>query len=303
VGAGQRLRWYMNFDDGIFGLYSRLYENRREVELSLEEYLGKCSDDPSYYAGAAELMLRAISELRLYGEPVKINAKLSRRKRRRARRGLSGCCTSTCLEAGAAPAILMSLISSPQYAPLVISAAAAVASAAAAWAVWQIHRRNQAIAVWDKLQERINNARSVGEFRAMREIVEEVKAHDHLILFQSAELYDKAGKALTFLCEAARTDRSPDSWEFVLNGDEQDLVHAFLQTMSVPIWVYRTTNLNLRWPLPKCQKQAAAAEVFHAMRSRLSGVRGPRWWRRHWADHKGVGRRSGRLREPPIAPN
>src|ERR671923_2351420 len=52
----------MQFDDGIFGLYSRLYENRREVELSLEEYLGKCSDDPSYYAGAAERMLRAIGE-------------------------------------------------------------------------------------------------------------------------------------------------------------------------------------------------------------------------------------------------
>src|SRR2546428_8354665 len=52
----------MNFDDGIFGLYSRLYENRREVELSLEDYLGKCSDDPSYYAGAAERMLHAIGE-------------------------------------------------------------------------------------------------------------------------------------------------------------------------------------------------------------------------------------------------
>src|SRR5499427_5245757 len=52
----------MKFDDGIFGLYSRLYDNRREVEFSLEEYLGKCSDDPSYYAGAAERMLRAIGE-------------------------------------------------------------------------------------------------------------------------------------------------------------------------------------------------------------------------------------------------
>ena len=39
-------------DDGIFGLYSRLYENRREVEYSLEDYLGKCSDDPAFYAGA-----------------------------------------------------------------------------------------------------------------------------------------------------------------------------------------------------------------------------------------------------------
>ena len=57
----------MKFDDGIFGLYSRLYENRREVEFSLEEYLGKCSDDPSYYAGAAERMLRAI------GDPVMVD--------------------------------------------------------------------------------------------------------------------------------------------------------------------------------------------------------------------------------------
>src|ERR1700741_5044955 len=57
----------MKFDDGIFSLYSRLYENRREIELSLEDYLGKCSDDPSYYAGAAERMLTAI------GEPVMVD--------------------------------------------------------------------------------------------------------------------------------------------------------------------------------------------------------------------------------------
>src|SRR5690349_8912048 len=57
----------MKFDEGIFGLYSKLYENRRDVEFSLEEYLGKCSDDPSYYAGAAERMLRAI------GEPVMVD--------------------------------------------------------------------------------------------------------------------------------------------------------------------------------------------------------------------------------------
>src|SRR5436189_3671336 len=57
----------MKFDDVIFGLYSKLYENRRDVELSLEEYLGKCSDDPSYYAGAAERMLSAI------GEPVMVD--------------------------------------------------------------------------------------------------------------------------------------------------------------------------------------------------------------------------------------
>ena len=57
----------MRFDDEIFGLYSRLYENRREVELSLEDYLRACSDDPSYYAGAAERLLKAI------GEPVMVD--------------------------------------------------------------------------------------------------------------------------------------------------------------------------------------------------------------------------------------
>src|SRR5437764_4958358 len=57
----------MGFDEGIFGLYSRIYENRREVELSLEDYLRACSDDPSYYAGAAERLLKAI------GEPIMVD--------------------------------------------------------------------------------------------------------------------------------------------------------------------------------------------------------------------------------------
>ncbi len=58
----------MRFDDGIFGLYSRMYENRREVETSLEDYLRACSDDPSYYAGPAERLLTAI------GEPVMLDS-------------------------------------------------------------------------------------------------------------------------------------------------------------------------------------------------------------------------------------
>src|SRR6202167_5589822 len=52
----------MRLDDGIFGLYARLYENRREGEYSLEDYLRACSDDPSYYAGPAERLLKAIGE-------------------------------------------------------------------------------------------------------------------------------------------------------------------------------------------------------------------------------------------------
>src|SRR3954470_1244123 len=52
----------MRFDDGIFGLYSQTYENRREVEYSLEDYLRACSDSPAFYAGAAERLLQAIGE-------------------------------------------------------------------------------------------------------------------------------------------------------------------------------------------------------------------------------------------------
>src|SRR6202040_2928202 len=57
----------MRSEEGIFGLYSRLYENRREVENTLEDYLRACSDDASFYAGAAERLLRAI------GEPVMVD--------------------------------------------------------------------------------------------------------------------------------------------------------------------------------------------------------------------------------------
>jgi serine protein kinase len=57
----------MRLDEGIFGTYSRMYENRREVEYSLEDYLRACSDDPSFYAGAAERLLKAI------GEPIMVD--------------------------------------------------------------------------------------------------------------------------------------------------------------------------------------------------------------------------------------
>ena len=63
------MRSELRSDDGIFGLYSRLYENRREVEYSLEEYLRACSDDSSFYAGAAERLLTAAWPARV-GRPV-----------------------------------------------------------------------------------------------------------------------------------------------------------------------------------------------------------------------------------------
>src|SRR5918911_831197 len=57
----------MGYDEVFLGFYSRIYENRGEVELSLEDYLRACSDDPSFFDGAAERLLKAI------GEPIMVD--------------------------------------------------------------------------------------------------------------------------------------------------------------------------------------------------------------------------------------
>ena len=48
--------------NGLFGLFSRLYDSQREMEMSLEDYLKRCARDPMAYASAAERMLAAIGE-------------------------------------------------------------------------------------------------------------------------------------------------------------------------------------------------------------------------------------------------
>jgi len=52
----------MPSEDSLFGLFSRLYESQRDVEMSLDDYLRGCKRDPSLYASAAERMLTAIGE-------------------------------------------------------------------------------------------------------------------------------------------------------------------------------------------------------------------------------------------------
>src|SRR5436305_10966858 len=63
----------MPSEDGLFGLFSKIYESQREVEMSLDAYLGKCADDPTMVAGAAERMLQAI------GEPQMVDTSLDQR--------------------------------------------------------------------------------------------------------------------------------------------------------------------------------------------------------------------------------
>ncbi len=48
--------------DNVFNSFSRYYESQREVEMSLEDYIRGCSDDPMMYASAAERLLTAIGE-------------------------------------------------------------------------------------------------------------------------------------------------------------------------------------------------------------------------------------------------
>jgi serine protein kinase len=52
----------MPSEDGLFSLFSRLYESQREVEMSLEDYLRGCTDDPKMMASSAERLLEAIGE-------------------------------------------------------------------------------------------------------------------------------------------------------------------------------------------------------------------------------------------------
>ena len=63
----------MPSEDGLFGLFSKVYESQREVEMSLDAYLGKCADDPAMMAGAAERLLLAI------GEPQMVDTSLDSR--------------------------------------------------------------------------------------------------------------------------------------------------------------------------------------------------------------------------------
>jgi serine protein kinase len=48
--------------DDLFSRYAQNYEGRKEVEMTLFEYLEACKDDPLIYATAAERILAAIGE-------------------------------------------------------------------------------------------------------------------------------------------------------------------------------------------------------------------------------------------------
>src|SRR5579862_5514213 len=52
----------MPSSDTLFSSFSRFYENQREHELSLEDYLRGCSDDRMMFASPAERLLKAIGE-------------------------------------------------------------------------------------------------------------------------------------------------------------------------------------------------------------------------------------------------
>ncbi|MEZ0169325.1 PrkA family serine protein kinase [Microvirga sp. TS319] len=52
----------MHHSDDLFSSFLKSYENRREAELSLTEYLEGCRDNPMMYASAPERILAAIGE-------------------------------------------------------------------------------------------------------------------------------------------------------------------------------------------------------------------------------------------------
>ncbi len=52
----------MSQSSDVFELYSSIYEDRKQTELSLRDYLNQCREDPSTFATAAERMVTAIGE-------------------------------------------------------------------------------------------------------------------------------------------------------------------------------------------------------------------------------------------------
>ena len=49
--------------DSVRDLFSRMYEGRRDSEMSLDAYLRLCRSEPATYASAAERLLRAIGDV------------------------------------------------------------------------------------------------------------------------------------------------------------------------------------------------------------------------------------------------
>ncbi len=49
----------------VFDLFSEAYDREKQEEMSLQDYLLGCRDDPSMYASAAERMISAIGEPKL----------------------------------------------------------------------------------------------------------------------------------------------------------------------------------------------------------------------------------------------
>ena len=62
-----------SYENSIFSSFTRHYESQREVEMSLEDYIRGCSDDPMMYSSATERLLKAI------GEPVVVDTSMDQR--------------------------------------------------------------------------------------------------------------------------------------------------------------------------------------------------------------------------------
>ena len=50
------------YTNDLFATFSKVYEMRRDAEMSLSEFLEGCRDDPMRYANAAERILAAIGD-------------------------------------------------------------------------------------------------------------------------------------------------------------------------------------------------------------------------------------------------
>ena len=70
--------------EDIFRSYARSFEQRREAEMSLQDFLTLCRDDPMAYATAHERLLAAIGEPRMVDTSIRTQLQKLRRALRAA---------------------------------------------------------------------------------------------------------------------------------------------------------------------------------------------------------------------------
>lgn len=244
----------MASDQEIFALYSRLYENRREIELTLEDFLGIFCDDPSYHAGARpgvpefgqcilspardRWLERLNAGLLQPTRPSAAPAPVSDRRSTDEPSHRLG--ASTMLDGGAGAAFLAFIQANPTVAILVASAVAGTVTAYIHYRKWLEDRR-------EKLRSEFASAKDI--LRSMEAIVKRFRQAGTWAVVQDKALWRRVDEAYRFIQNARRILRSPREWRRILPKEDRETVATFVDVLRR---VRRDVDLAIRYlPRPR----------------------------------------------------